>query len=135
MKNIIKDVDVKSDEYWIWFTSKTKPDYFITGKYLFFSGNQERLCEIAQNEIKNYDFHLAKVNSQLLGSNNEYVLCLYYIDDSRKYELARRQNELYPDVKYRYWKSDKDTLKGRYSKQFLENLSEEDRKRFTKNKR
>jgi hypothetical protein len=58
------------------------------------------------------------------------VLCLYYSDDSRKHELAER-NRMEYHVKYRYWKSDEATLRGEYSSEFLDKLSEEDREHFT----
>ena len=90
--------------------------------------------EIAKNEILNNGFHVAKVNSGLLGSNTEYVLCLYYQDDSRKYELAERHSEQYSDTKYRYWKSDEDTIKGKYSKEFLYKLDGADKQHFTTDK-
>jgi hypothetical protein len=57
-------------------------------------------------------------------NNTDYVLCLYDKDDSRKFELS----EKYPQrletdsYCYRYWKSDIDTIKGIYSKEFLELL-------------
>ena len=116
--------------YWIYIISKKKPNYAITGKYLFFSENKERLLEIAKIEILEHDFHVAKVNNNLLGSNTEYVLCLYYHDDSRKYELAKRYGKN-SDTKYRYWKSDEDTLKGKYSEEFLSTLDKKDKKYFT----
>jgi hypothetical protein len=119
------------DGYWIWVLSSDRPNYKITGKYLFFSVDQDRLLEIAKNEILNHGFHRAKVNSKLLGQNTEYVLCLYYKDDSRKYELAERHKTEYPDVKYRYWKSDEATLKGKYSEEFLDKLSKDEKKYFT----
>lgn len=120
--------------YWIYVESEEKPSYVITGKYLFFSENQDRLIAIAKNEILNNGFHVAKVNSRLLGSNTEYVLCLYFQDDSRKYELAERHGEQYSDTKYRYWKSDEDTLKGKYSEEFLSKLDGEDKQHFTTDK-
>jgi len=129
------NVQTEFDGYWIWVLSSEKPNYKITGKYLFFSEDRERLLEIAKNEILNYGFHKAKVNSRLIGRNTEHVLCLYYKDDSRKHELAERQRVEYPDVKYRYWKSDEATLKGEYSKEFLNKLSQEQRKYFTSQKR
>jgi hypothetical protein len=122
------------DEYWIWLISDKKPNYEITGKYLFFCSDKERLVEIATNEIEKHEFHQAKVNLKLLGKSTDHVLCLYYKDDSRKRELANRQKEIYPDVKYRYWKSDEDTLKGKYSKEFLKTLNKEEKKHFTSNK-
>ena len=121
------------DGYWIWLLSEEKPDYQITGKYLFFSSDREKLIKIAKKEIKGHGFHRAKVNKNLLEGQTEHVLCLYYKDDSRKYELAERNKQEY-GVKYRYWKSDVATLKGQYSKKFLEKLSKSDRRYFTKDK-
>jgi hypothetical protein len=94
---------------------------------------KDKLLEIATNEIENHGFHRAKVNMSVLKGQSEYVLCLYYKDDSRKYELAERNKQEY-GVKYRYWKSDEATLRGRYSKEFLEKLSKSDRRYFTKDK-
>jgi len=119
--------------YWLWMESKEEPDYEITGKYLFFSEDQDKLIEIATNEIENHGFHSAKVNMRLLKGQTEYVLCLYYKDDCRKYELAERNKQEY-GVKYRYWKSDMATLQGQYSKEFLEKLSKSDREYFTEPK-
>jgi len=129
------DVKKEFDGFWIWVRSPDKPDYKITGKYLFFSEERERLLEIAKNEILNHGFHRAKVNSRLLGKSTEHVLCLYYKDDSRKSELAERQKLEYPDVNYRYWKSDEATLKGEYSKEFLRKLSKDQRKYYTSKKK
>lgn len=116
--------------YWIWLASEEKPNYEITGKYLFFSSDQDKLIKIATNEIEKHGFHRAKVNKNLLEGQTEHVLCLYYEDDSRKHELAERNKKEY-GVKYRYWKSDEATLRGQYSKEFLEKLSESDRQYFT----
>jgi hypothetical protein len=121
--------------YWHWILSQRPCAYGITGKYLFFSKDQQRLIDIATREIRNHHFHKAKVNSQLLGESKEYVLCLYYKDDSRKHELARRCRIDYPDVKYRYWKSDESTLRGQYSPEFLSRLGVKERRVFTTPKR
>lgn len=106
---------------WIWLQSEEKTTYGITGKYLFFNEDKNKLLEIATNEIENHGFHLAKVNENLLKGQTDYVLCLYYKDDSRKDEIAERNQQEY-GVKYRYWKSDSDTLKGKYNKEFLDKL-------------
>lgn len=124
----------KFDEHWIWLSSEKKPKYEISGKYLFFSSDKEKLIEIAANEIEKHEFHRAKVNMNLLEGQTEHLLCLYYKDDSRKHELAERNKREY-GVKYRYWKSDEATLKGQYSKEFLERLSKADRQYFVKPKR
>lgn len=118
------------DGYWLWLIGEEKPNYKIIGKYLFFSSDKDKLIEIATNDIEKHGFHEAKVNTNLLKGQTEHVLCLYYKDDSRKYELAERNREEY-GVKYTYWKSDEATLKGQYSKEFLEKLSKSDRRYFT----
>jgi hypothetical protein len=110
------------DGYWFWILSPKTCDYEITGKYLFYSKDRKRLIEVAVREILHHHFHEAKVNSELLGTNDEYGLCLYYKDDSRKHELADRCREQYPDLKYRYWKSNAKTLRGEYSEEFLAKL-------------
>ena len=124
---------IELNGYWIWLISENKPDYEITGKYLFFHEYKDKLVEIARNEIDNHGFHRAKVNNNLLEGQTEYVLCLYYQDDSRKQELAQRNNQEY-GVKYRYWKSDEATLKGQYNQEFLSKLPESKRKRFISEK-
>jgi len=123
----------KFDGYWIWLFSEDRPVYEITGKYLFFCEDKNKLVEIARNEIENHEFHEAKVNENLLEGQTEHVLCLYYKDDSRKHELADRNKEEY-GVKYRYWKSDEATLKGQYSKEFLNKLTKSDRGYFANDK-
>lgn len=84
-------------------------------------------------EIENHGFHHAKVNNNLLNGQTDYVLCLYFENDSRKNELSHRNKQEY-GVKYRYWKSDSDTLKGKYSKEFLDKLPKVERKYFTTQK-
>ncbi len=128
------EVKIEDTGYWTYVLSEKKPSYGITGKFLFFSESKERLVEIAKNEILEHGFHVAKVNNSLRDSNTDYVLCLYYFDDSRKYELAKRYRDKFSDVKYRYWKSDEDTLKGKYSEEFLSKLDKVDKERFTTDK-
>ena len=122
------------DGYWEWFERSDTPviPYEITGKYLFFSLNRDLLIEIAINELENNGFHFAKTPmSGITPASGEYVLCLYYKDDSRKHELAKKYRGR-NDLKYRFWKSDSDTLAGKYSKQFLDKLSSNDQRIFQK---
>jgi hypothetical protein len=126
-------VTERLDRFWQWFISPLPQGYEITGKYLFFSADRERLVKIARNEIESHGFHKAKINIRLIGKNTEYVLVLYYKDDSRRQELAERNAREY-GVKYRYWKSDEATLKGQYSKGFLSRLPEKERGYFTQEK-
>jgi len=116
---------------WFWVMSKNYFEEFknkkddlsneITGKYLFFHENPKTLLNMAIDEIKDGGFHVAKVNKKILGTGKDHVLCLYYKDDSRKNELAEKYQEK-NGVHYRYWKSDEDTRKGKYSKEFLNSL-------------
>lgn len=92
-------------------------DNDIEGKYLFFSKDKLALSTIAIDEILNNGFCTAKISSKA-ERNNEHVLCLYYKDDSRKYELAKKYRN-HKHIKYRYWKSDNSTREGIYSLDFL----------------
>ena len=121
-----------SDGYWEWFNRSDilTPPYPITGKYLFFSTNRELLIEIATDELENGGFHHAKTSmKRVTPLSGEYVLCIYYKDDSLKHELAEKYRGR-SELKYRYWKSDSATLAGKYSKQFLDELSTNDKKIF-----
>ena len=117
---------------WEWFT-RGKPPYEITGKYLFFSTNRERLVEIATDELQNGGFHWAKIPIEGGNLSPEYVLCLYYSDAGRKFELAAKYHKE-SGLKYRYWKSDQATRSGEYSEEFMSQLPENLRLRFTKKK-
>ena len=125
------------DGYWEWFERSDTPviPYEITGKYLFFSVNRDLLIEIAINELENGGFHHAKTHmAGVTPPSVEYVLCLYYKDDSRKYELAEKYRDI-GELKYRYWKSDSDTLAGKYSKQFLNELLPRDHNIFKRKRK
>jgi hypothetical protein len=118
------------DGHWEWFLSTEEPPYAITGKYLFFSTDRDLLVQIAVEELQSGQFHHAKIPMEGKNLSPEYVLCLYYEDDSRKQELAAKYRSR-EGLKYRYWKSDEATLRGAYSERFLESLQPEDRERFT----
>ena len=111
------------DDYWIRFGNPKQSYSFtgnLSGKYLFFCENRDRLCELAKNEIKNNNFEVAKVSKH--ANNGDYVLCLYWHDDSRKRELHDKYMRD-TDLKYRWWKSNSDTRNGKYSQQYLRNRS------------
>ena len=128
-KNVIR-ID---NEYWHHYHKMTEKKQKITGKYLFFSENKDELENIAINELESGIYLRAKINTDQHKKGTNYVLCLYYIDDSRKFELAKKY-EKNPNIKYRYWKTDEDTLKGKYSKQFLKQLSSKEKIEWTKRK-
>jgi len=133
-KALSKNVKSFCDGYWEQFMRTDSPPYEITGKYLFFSADRDLLMEIAVEELENGGFHRAKI--PMIGKKRQpdYVLCLYYKDDTRKHELASKYRNR-EGIKYRYWKSDEATRKGEYSEEFLQALSPEHRKLFTERKR
>lgn len=78
-----------ADGYWEWFMRVDEPPYEIAGKYLLFSNNRELLAAIALEELETGSFHRSKTHMEnIKPPSGEYVLCLYYKDDSRKLELA-----------------------------------------------
>ena len=116
-------IHVSTSDGWEHFLSEQPAPYEITGKYLFFSADREKLVDIARGEITNGGFHSAKVRLPESKVGGDYALCLYFADDRRKSSLARKYRHS-PGVSYRYWKADADTYAGRYSPEFLEQLSE-----------
>ncbi len=119
-----KEIEFISDENWEYIESVEDPPYEITGKYLFFSTNRETLKEIAVQEISKHGFHAAKIPVEGGNIGSEYVLCLYYENQDRKHELAERYRDR-TDVNYRWWKSDEDTLSGKYSDRFINDFNKE----------
>lgn len=88
----------------------------LTGKYLFFSPNLRTLLEVAEQELRQHDFHVSKVSPKP-NHLGVHALCLYHSDDSRRKELAGRWREQYYSrgVQYRYWKTNEAALAGQYS--------------------
>ena len=111
----------RSDSRWEWFSSTEEPPYEIAGKYLFFSADRELLVNIAIKELQSGQFHLAKI--PIVGQNvaDEYVLCLYYRDESKQHDLAAKYRAE-ASMSYRYWKTDEATRRGEYSDQFRQSL-------------
>jgi len=109
----LKFVKIKKD------STNTPDEFGITGKYLFYHTNLDVLEKIARDEIENNGFDVAKISTK--PNYKDHVLCLYYKNDSRKDEFAKKYQGK-NGIQYRYWKSDEDTKKGKYSKQFLDNL-------------
>jgi len=130
----MKNIKRECFEGWEFFFSSENPPYQVTGKYMFFSPDRELLVQIARHELESGAFHEAKIPMEGHELGGEYVLCLYYADDSRTHELAERYGDR-ANLKYRYWKSDEATLDGQYSEEFLRGLSPKARKFFTRKKR
>ncbi len=95
------------------------PEDKMSGKYLFFSTDRSELIKIAEDEVANHGFFRAKIS--LSAAGGEFVLCLYWINDSRKHELGKRHG-INKKVKYRWWKSDAASRRGEYSDQYKASL-------------
>ena len=93
---------------------KNPKDYERMGQYLFFHTDPKVLENVAMEEIENNRFDVAKISAELDKFPN-YVLCLFYQNDSRKDELAEKYQGK-NGIEYRYWKSYEDTRNGKYSK-------------------
>jgi hypothetical protein len=115
------EIETTVDSYWIRFGDPKQSSSFYgdhAGKYLIFSDDQETLIAIAKDEIENFGFHDAKVSVR--PNNKDYVLCLYWCDDQRGYELLTRYGNK-EHVRYRWWKSNHDTRAGKYSQEHRRN--------------
>lgn len=116
---VSENVSSSCDGHWEWFRANEGPTYKITGKYLFYSADRDLLVRVVVEELEEGGFHRAKIKEVGKNIGPDYVLCLYYKDDCRKYELGSKYRHR-EGVRYRYWKSDEATRAGQYSKGFLE---------------
>ncbi len=113
-------IEIEDDgQAWIWIRDPSRPDHAMTGKYLFFSADREKLVEIARDEITNHGFIEAKVSRSLERSHTEYVLCLFDRAPSRVGELRDRHQS---QVHCRGWKSNSATDRGVYSRKYVETM-------------
>lgn len=111
---------------WEHFIKRERPPYEMTGKYLFFSTNRDQLEKIVIDELEHGGFHEGKIPLAGKNTGSDYVLCLYYKDDSRKHELAAKYQN-HQSIDYKYWKSDAATDRGEYpAKPYQTSLAELD---------
>ena len=114
-------IDIKEDYGWIWlFNKKIKnpKSKVITGKYLFFSNDKEKLIKLAKIILIKFNLYEAKVPQSDKPIGTDFVLCVYDKEPRFKDQMKMYADEI--NIKYRWWKSDEDTIKGKYSKEFLE---------------
>lgn len=102
-----------------------KPDQGKLGKYLFFSDDKEALFKLGKEILEKHNLYLAKIPSTDTPRKSKgfgFVLCIYDSFPGLTSELTK-----YADgekIKYRYWKSNKKSLNGEYSKNFLRGSNE-----------
>ncbi len=106
---INKNPDIESDRL---LNEECSKEYQgVSGKYLFFSTDRDRLIALAKTILQEYGLSESKVSFGNGLKGQDLVLCIYdyknrFANDLRKY--ADEDN----DMKYRYWKSNKDTILG-----------------------
>ena len=103
------------------------------GKYQFFSDDRTKLIEIAKRILSEFNLFNAKISKTKRKAKEGFGYCLFVYDYKPRYkdEMKKYADEII--IKYRYWKSDKATLKGIYSKNFKKTLSPKEREEWTKN--
>ena len=115
-------MEIKNNGHWTYIINEdvklTSP---IIGKYLFFSSNKEELIELAKTILNDFELSRAKVPTKS-RQNTDYVLCVYSIDDNLKYKLKQYETN---SIRYRYFKTDADTKAGKYSNQYLNQISKD----------
>ena len=115
---------------WIWLINKKIKNYkseykAITGKYLFFSPDKEKLIKLAKTILITFNLYLAKVPLSNKPVGNDFCLCVYDKEPRFKREMKSYADEI--NIKYRYWKSNESTMNGKYSKEFLSHRTAENK--------
>jgi hypothetical protein len=89
---------------WMVICSSQAPPYDVTGMYLLWSDDRDRLLEIARTEIGSGVFHEARLSVLPGKKPAEHVLCLFAPDGSRKVELSHRVRDSGGGITYLYWR-------------------------------
>lgn len=93
----------------------------IKGKYLFFWSDKEYLISLGKRIMEEFSLPMMKVPKGDEPNDSpgfEFVLCVYDISDRYKHDIISYLMENNIPVKYRYYKSNEDTIRKNYSKQF-----------------
>lgn len=108
----------------------TKPFHGSMGKYQFFSDDKEILIKLAKEILIKYCLFNAKVplGNTPRKTNKGFGFGLFIYDSKPKLKIELRNYADEKTIRHRYWKSDDDTLKGKYSNKFIESLSSTERK-------
>lgn len=89
---------------WTVICSSKPPPFDVSGMYLVWSSDRERLREIARAEIGEGHFYEARLSVTPGKAPAEHVLCLFAPDGSRKAELAVRIRDSGGGITYLYWR-------------------------------
>jgi len=123
MEGII--VDLKKDKDWIYIINFNAKESSIllrqeeekemrgsSGKYLFFSDDKNELIDLAKEILKKFNLFVSKVSKEC---RKGFVLCIYDFKSRYKNDLNKYSNS---SIRYRFWKSNKDTINNKYSKEY-----------------
>jgi len=89
---------------WTVLVSAQPPGYDVTGMYLLWGSDRERLLEIGRAEIAAGRFHEARLSVAPGRRPAEHVLCILAADGTQRVELARRVRDSGGGITYLYWK-------------------------------
>lgn len=91
----------------------------ITGKFLFFAPDKDRLLAIAREELAEHGFAAAKVSQIPQPGQTDHVLCLYCrAGDTGLGDALKARHPETLGLRFRGWKSDADTRAGKFSSGF-----------------
>ncbi|HEX6492753.1 MAG TPA: hypothetical protein VF112_04540 [Candidatus Dormibacteraeota bacterium] len=93
-----------SGSEWTVLVSPLPPGYDVTGMYLLWGSDRERLLEIGRSEIAAGNFHEARLSMIPGRRPAEHVLCILAPDGSQRAELARRVRDTGGGITYLYWR-------------------------------
>jgi hypothetical protein len=89
---------------WMVICSSKPPPFDVTGMYLLWSSDRDRLLEIARAEIGSGAFYEGRLSMVPGRKPAEHVLCLFAPDGSQKVALAHRVGESGGGITYLYWR-------------------------------
>jgi len=89
---------------WTVLCSAQPPGYDVTGMYLLWGSDRERLREIGRHELEAGNFHEARLSVEPGRRPAEHVLCIFAADGSQRETLAARVRDSGGGITYLYWR-------------------------------
>lgn len=101
---------VSSKDWWLYFWEESESK----GKYLFFSQDPFELLSLWMEIVAKYPWLTSWKVSEPIW-NDDCVLCVFSKYKNPQYDKEFREDlKDEKDIRYRWWKSHKDTLDGKY---------------------
>jgi hypothetical protein len=103
--------EVSHSDGWLYFWKESDSK----GKYLFFSQDPFELLSLGMEIIAKYPWLTSWKVSEPIG-DEDCVLCVFSQEKNPQYDKEFREDlKDATDIRYRWWKSHKDTMEGKYS--------------------